>query len=586
MDATEYGIRPGMPWSRNSEESSSSRRSSEDYNVDGTAGHTIIGLSPESKKSNPRVYSANPARRMMDDRAVRIDEEIQRRQDDNSANHLSSDSLNKLKAYAEIQKEIRKALDGEQSDLKQYPDELAAVKEASEYLEELINEDIDYYKTGPSRELLTLSAGAVSYLLTFCTGTLLASGLEMPWLSPIVIGICWTLCERFPPMIRATSWSNKHADLTYPEIMRMTKRAARDWPRQLIGLNPKYFIRNGKKMTASEVRDTCSLFQAWLGKVLSDDIVSHTFTLFYIARNVSLRILASPSFLATLPGKVVSLGSLALAGLFAGGTAALGFQGIRGCSYRAENPGNEARGEILVKSTKIWGAEDDLVAANIALIRRYAMDCKENDRTEIDDAIRLMEADRDKASAKSAFLSSLLYEFLCLFQGKSHLGDDDNGEVAGKLHQTISGFFAKMLCLLPSALFITFVVTVFGNPAYSLAQQLSLLTIAPLILILGFGIRKELELAVLAIIGFLEGIVDVASYKITHKDKYQDQKRPVPCRERSPIFSRKTDGGDVQTPESPTSQKLIAKNRPDGARQNTAPSNSSSEDTRGSDCSS
>jgi len=519
MDATEYSIRSGTPWSRNSEESSLSRHSSEDYNVVGTAEHTIIGLSPESKKSSPRVYSANPARRMMDDRAVRIDEEIQRRQDDNSVNHLSSDSLNRLKAYAEIQKEIRKALDGKESVLTGCVDELEAVKRASRHLEKLINDDINYYKTGCSKELWTLLSGTVSYSLTFCTGTLLASGLDMPFLSPLVIGVCWTLCERFPPMIRATSWSNKHADKTYPEIMRMTKRAARDWPRQLIGLNPKHFKRNGKTMTASQAREIYSLFEAWKGKVCSDDFVSHTFTLCYIARNILLATLTTEIFLKTEPGMAISLGTLALAGLVAGGTGALGFQGIRGCRYRAENPDNKAGGENLVKRMEVWHAEAGLVTANIALIKEYAKGIEASKVEAVSDGIRLMEADRDKAIAKSAIGSNVRYEFSCLFTGKSHPGDHDNGEVSDNFDQTCAGFFAKVLCLLLSAFFITFIVKVFATTTSGLAQRLGLLMLAPFILILGFGFRKELELPPVKIIGLKKGVVDVAHYLVTGKDK-------------------------------------------------------------------
>jgi hypothetical protein len=560
MDRTIPGSRMPQPTAFFKENSSAFSSSLKDKRTDATASHTIIDLSPDKEvdkvNQGPRIYSANRARDMAEDRMDRIKEKLNRKLADNAANNLSSEALNKLKAYIAIQTEIRKALDDENSDLRLYPDELAAVKEANACLEKLINGDFDYYETGFSKAFLTLSAGAVSYLLTFCSGTLLANGLDMPWLSPIVISICWALCERFPPMIRATSWPNKHADVTYPEIMRLTERASRDWVRQLSGLHPKYFIRNGKRMTASEARATCSLLDAWLGKVLSDDLMSHTFTLCYIARNVPLRIFAKADFLATPLGKAVSLCTLAFAGMCAGAFAALGLQGFRRCKHKAENPDNYQRGETLVKSREIWAREFELEKKKIALIRAYAAKFGPEERRDLDDAIRLMEADRDKASAKSRLLGSLVYELTCLFQGKSHLGDDDNGEVAGKLSQTIYGFIAKNLCLLPSALFLTFVVTVFASPNFAIAQQLALLIIAPVILIVGFGLRKELELAVCLIAGFLFGIVDVVSHRCGKEDKLRPLTPATPDTDSVTSEGRKIFGaadrmGNGKMPERP-----------------------------------
>ena len=581
MDSTISGFRPGTPPRYDSHDSSESVHSSEDCNIDGIG----FSRSPEQTRSPPRVFSVNPAQSMWQDRDDRIAEAILQLEGTVATNNLPADRLDKLKAYAAIQKEIKKALAGHKSYLEIYPDELNAVREAQAILEKLINEDIDFYRTGPAKELWTASAGALSYLLTFCTGTLVASAQEMPFLSPVIIGICWTLFERFPPMMRATSWSNVHADVAYPDIMHMARRASQDWLRQLFGLNPKQFMRDGQKMTAVDILKQYDLFKAWSGKVLSDDIPSHTFSLFYIARNVSLRLLTSPGFLATLPGKTVSLCSLALAGLCAGATAALGFQNLRGCHYKAKHPTDMGRGENLVKSTKIWGAEEVFEEKKIALAKKYFEKAKAAMGTgdvkgaaeAMDGALKMMEDDMDRASAKSAFWSSLLYEFMCLFRGRGHFGDNDNGEVAGKLRQTISGFFAKILCLMPSASFITFVVTVFANLNASLVQQLSLLIVAPIVLILGFGFRKELEIIVLAVMGLASGAVDLARYKITNKDRYGSTTDLH--KDRKPGLPDMTDGDESQVPESPTTIKLKGQNKPGGRRKDSSSSTSSAEET-------
>nr|WP_314623187.1 hypothetical protein [uncultured Noviherbaspirillum sp.] len=514
------------------ESSSSSDSVSESggNNIDGTDDSAF----PKPTNNSPRVLSGNRAAGMFAERGARVDEPIHLKDGIVEENGLGPASLNAKQLYLMIQTDLKKAIDGESSRFDKYPGEKDALLKANKILETLINADIDYYKDGLRKELLTASSGALSYLLTFCTGTLLASALNTPLLSPLVIGICWTLCERFPPMMRATSWSNTHADVSYPDIMYMAMRSSQDWVRQLAGLNPKKFIRDGKVMTAFEILKEYEVFRAWAGKVLSDDLPSHTFTLTYIIRNVSLRLLPDPGFLATLPGKAVSLGSLAFAGLCAGGTAALGFQGIRGCQYKAAHPLDRERGETLVKSREIWKAEFEKEKAKYALAEKYLEEAKVdieqgNLEAVVEKTARViafMKADMDKAIEKSEFWRSLLYEFLCLFRGKTLLGESDSGEVAGKLRQTISGFFAKIGCLMPSALFSTFVLPAFASSNDSLTQQLGLLILSPIILILGFGLRKELEIIVSAIMGLVAGVMDVLSFKKTGKDKYKNTLNP------------------------------------------------------------
>lgn len=474
--------------------------------------------------SRPTVRSKNPGRAMMDDVIKRSEDQILLKESIINANNLSPGSLNASKAYLLIQKEIRKVLDKKASMFDEYKEDTKALREAYEIVEDLINTDIEYYKERPAKEIWTATSGALSYLLTFCTGTLLANAVDLPLLSPLVIGICWTLCERFPPMVRATSWSNTHADVTYPELMQMTKRATQDWVRQLAGLKPMHFMKNGEKITAADKWKEGKLFEAWLGKVASDDLMSHTFTIFYIARNVLLRTLTSPAFLATPPGKAISLGTLASAGLCAGATAALGFQGVRGCQYKAAHPEDATRGETLVKSIKTWNAEFKAKEKAVVLTDKLAKNkgSKIKGIEGLNEGIPLQRADLGRTAAKASCWTSVPYEFSILFRGEIPLGAEDNGEVAAKLQQTISGFFAKMICLLPSALFATYALPILASPSASLAQQLGMVIIAPVILIVFFGLRKEIEFLVLAIIGLLLGFYDVLCHQITGKDKLQD----------------------------------------------------------------
>lgn len=201
MDRTRSTRQHFQPRSPSGEDTQTSSRSSEESSADATPPHTSINLSPrledKDRKHSPRVYSANPAREMVADRMDRIIEKAARMHGNNVANNLSSASLDALKAYIEIQKEIRKAVAGERSGLDEYPEQVAALKKVNAALEKLINSEVNHYQTGPSKQLLNLSSGAVSYLLTFCTGTLLANALDMPWVSLAVIPVCWTFSNAF-----------------------------------------------------------------------------------------------------------------------------------------------------------------------------------------------------------------------------------------------------------------------------------------------------------------------------------------------------------------------------------------------------
>ena len=517
------------------EDSSGSDESSEKHRANGV---TILNLSSQDRDS---VLTATYA------------SEIERKQKGYKKNYNgqipTESSLNRLKSYQLVRADIKKALENIKSDSDDISPELKAMKEADDFFKKLIENEREYYKHGYPKTLLTLTSGAVSYLLTFCTGTLIAAGTDMPFLSPVIIGICWTLCERFSPMIRATSRSNKHADITYPEIMQMTQRATFDWTRHLIGLDRKFYYRDGKMMTASEVLATHSLFEAWKGKVLSDDLVSHTFTIFYIIRNISLKVWTNASFLATMPGVALKIATLGLAGILAGASSAFLFQTVRGCLYEKENPDDAGGGENVVKSKDVWLAEKKLLEKKLAWLDAYIASLGEKEAGIRREGIEAMREERKIAEEKSMLISSICYEFKCLFRGKSHLTEFDNSEVSNKLAQTVNGLFAKILCLLPSALFITYVVNPLATSAFSMAQQIGLLTVAPVILILGYGVRKELELAIVGTKGLATGFASVLIHKCTGFDVYEKKLSPEKINDISPVV-------EPSSPVSPVNKSM------------------------------
>ena len=105
---------------------------------------------------------------------------------------------------------------------------------------------------------------------------------------------------------------------------------------------------------------------------------------------------------------------------------------------------------------------------------------------------------------------------------------------------------------MPSALFSTFVLPAYATSNDSLMQQLGLLILAPIILILGFGLRKELEIIVSAIMGLVKGVMDVLNYKMGTQDKYINASNSRDVKTPDGRGSAKIGRG---TPRSPTTFK-------------------------------
>ena len=475
----------------------------------------------DSAEPDPNMHHADSAKFSQISYLSKVFNESQAKRKNNTANNQPRDSARAMERYVAVQQEIMRAIESDETIFSHHFEELNSLRAASTDYERLFERDMVYYRTSPTKHLWNLFAGAMAFTLCFGPGTLTSNAFSSPLLALAISPIVWSLTERLVPMLRATSWSNKSADVDFPLILRMQQRKWRDMPRIWGKLEPKKYMFNGESLTASQVRDRLSWTETWRNKVVTDDMTYLCYTASYTARSAILIATASSAFLNTDAGKTVALASLFLAGCVAGASTSISFQTARRNALKSKDPDNWQRGETLVKSRKIWRAEAKLMAAKIALIKQHRKAMEKFDNSRLDLVIHAMEADLRKARLKSDFFGSIAYELSCLFQKKRSVGDGNTGEVAGKILELVSGFLGKSICLLPSIVFNLTVAMVFAKDNYPALIRYCVVFALNLILIIGFGGRNDIQHVVRSVIGLLLGLCDVIrSRQNNGEDKY------------------------------------------------------------------
>jgi hypothetical protein len=303
--------------------------------------------------------------------------------------------------------------------------------------------------------------------------------------------------------------------------MRVAARAVRDWLRQMFGLNPKKYLVKGEILTASQYRQTLSLFNAWKGKVATDDLPYFSYTFWYSVRSIVLNLCTTPAFLKTPVGVAVSLVSLGVAGTLAGASTSWIFQAARRHAYKKENPDTWRNGEIIVKSLNLWRAEKKLLEAKIKLLDAYGNDDVDTDTGEsIAYSKKRLEAEIYKAGMKSGRLTSIVYEISCLLQKKNASGENEWSEVAGNRIAFLCGLLGKAACLIPAILFNQLVAMKYTSAEHGLATGITVALFLNTLLIMGFSFRKELEFPWRYMLSLTSACVDVLNKSRGIEDKY------------------------------------------------------------------
>jgi hypothetical protein len=463
----------------------------------------------DSAAPDPNTHHADSAKFAQLTYLSKVFNESQAKRKNNAANNQPRESSKAMERYVAVQQEIMRAIESDETIFSHYFEQLNAVRAANKDYAQLFERDMAYYRTSPTKHLWNLFAGAMAFTLCFGPGTLTSNALSSPLLALAISPIVWSLTERLVPMLRATSWANKSADVDFPLILRMQQRKWRDVPRVWGKLEPKKYSFNGEDLTASQVREKLSWTKTWRNKVVSDDMTYLCYTASYTVRSAILIATASSAFLNTDTGKTVALTSLLLAGCVAGASTSIAFQTARKNALKSKDPDNWQRGETLVKSREIWRAEATLIRAKIELLKPHRQETQQIDDTRLNLVIHAMEADLRKARLKSDFFGSIAYEFSCLFQEKRSVGDGNTGEVAGKILELVSGFLGKSICLLPSIIFNLTVAMVFAKDNYPALIRYCVVFALNLILIIGFGGRNDIQHVVRSVIGLLLGLCDV-----------------------------------------------------------------------------
>jgi hypothetical protein len=470
----------------------------------------------------------NAADQEVADRRERDQNEYIRERDDVLVNNLPPGRLKALEKHIALMHQLDDALIGKPSCFSEFNPELKkAIKRKNKY-GELLQAETDFYRRSWKTQGWNLVAGGNGFLLCFGVGTVLSNALGMPWLALVISPVIWSLTERLIPMIRAMSWRNKHADVDYPHIMRISGQKIRDQVRQLFNLNPKKYMVNGQVLTAAQYREILSLFNAWKGKVKTDDLPYFSYSFWYSVRTVILNLCTSPAFLKTPGGVAASLVSLAVAGIFAGASTSVIAQACRRHAYKKENPDNWRRGEFLVKSPNVWKAEKNLLKAKFALMDAYLKkhsDKKTRKSFKFSQAILSMEM--LKVGMKSERLTSIAYEISRLAQEESAFGEDGFSDVAGNRIDALCGLMGKAACLVPAILFNQLVAMKYTSAGFGVVTGISVTLALNIVLIMGFSFRKELEFPGRYMIEFVYACVDALNDAHGEADKYANNGTPA-----------------------------------------------------------
>lgn len=447
--------------------------------------------------------------------------EFIRERDNVLVNNLSPDRLNSLEKHIGLMHQLDNALTGKPSCFSPFESALAKAISKKDKYQILLQAETDLYRTSWKTQGWNLIAGANGFLLCFGVGTILSNAMGMPWIALAISPVLWTLTERLIPMIRATSWRNKHADVDYPHIMRVSARQIRDQVRQMFGLNPKKYLIGGKVLTAAQYREILSLFDAWKGKVRTDDLPFFSYSFWYSVRTVILNLSTTPAFLKTPGGMAVSLLSLAVAGTFAGASTSLIAQACRRDAHKKENPATWRNGEFLVKSPDVWKAEKKLLNAKLKLLDAYAATGPEVlTAANFDFSNIALGVEMLRAGMKSERLTSVVYEISRLAQKKSALGEDGFSDVAANRLDALCGLLGKATCLVPAILFNQLVAMKYTSAQIGLPMGVSVAVALNIVLILGFSFRKELEFPWRYMIELVLAFVDTLNDACGETDKY------------------------------------------------------------------
>jgi hypothetical protein len=410
-------------------------------------------------------------------------------------------ALNRLEDLAEL---LRQFLPGSENEIVALQNDLA---EYRAMIDQCKLDNQDYF---PSEFWANFRSGATAFLLCFGPGTLTASALKEPGFGLLISTVLWALTERFSPMVRNTTWKNPHAEGTYPLIGNLLEQAARDAVRKSAGMKPLYAENEDKNVLLSAI-SWSDFWEAWKGKMITEDLPYYFYTLCYGVRS---SIIAGID-ISLSPTSPLSLITLLAAGTLAGAFTAVTMQYGRRRCYQSNSEGVPFAGQTVTRTMAMWEKEANLYEQIGKILKSTKAHLKDTNNLKglilINKREEFFKEAHTTAHRKSRLHSSLLYEFTAMF-GRERRSMDRRGEVAGKLSEFVAGLFAKGSVLSLSTLwnyqitmkYMATTTSVFGKAMLMWGQSTAL--------IVAFNLRKEFELAYRGMLGLGLGAVDVAQY--------------------------------------------------------------------------
>lgn len=364
-------------------------------------------------------------------------------------------------------------------------------------------------KAGCAKHGWNLFAGGAGNFLCFGIGGAVGTATGSPLAGLAVNTTLWTFAEPLISMMRATNVTNPYLDL-YLVRQRLQARAARealdgtsDLPenRKFAWSDPA--SGDTEWLNAADWLARTSWLTLWSGKHYTDDTPYYLYSAAYGAANCLPEFTSASLYdTSTWQGMMTFIGIRTGAGVIAGASLQECIQLLR-ARYAKDTGGRE----IVTKTVALWKEEAAWLASLLADIdsKRSQAGVDPIQKQALDTLHRSVVLWHEKAVAKSALTTSILYEWRAMMQSKREVIGIDP-ELPGKRLDTAASFIGKAQSQV-AGIAVGTLAPAAVRSAMPWARWAGYL--APPLAAIGMGgfiIRRELEASARVMLGAAQGL--------------------------------------------------------------------------------
>lgn len=374
-------------------------------------------------------------------------------------------------------------------------------------------------KAGYAKHGWNLVAGGVGNLLCFGIGGALVTVVASPLVGPApllasFVGLAcnttiWTFAEPLISMMRATNVTNPCLDF-YMVRQRLQARAARESLDHTCNLprNQKFAwgaspLGTTELLNAADWLSRSSWRTLWSGKHVTDDVPYYIYSVAYGAANCLPEFTSASLYdTRTWQGLLTSIGIRTGAGMIAGASLQECIQLLR-ARYSEDTGGRE----LVTKTVALWKEEAAWLGSLLADIenKRDSVGIDPMRKQALETLHRSVVLWHEKAVAKSAITTSVLYEWRAMVQSKREaIGIDP--ELPGKRLDTAASFIGKAASQVPGILVGTLAPRAVKSEVPWIRWTGYLVPPLASIGLGGFIIRRELEVTARVMLGAVHGL--------------------------------------------------------------------------------